>query len=106
MDVALRAGSERPALDYPPLRTFWFSGPAWSEGVEVYQLDDTPVRIYNPTKTVGDCFKYRHKLGMDIALEALRLYRKRRDFDIGTLLNHARICRVEKIIRPYLEAML
>jgi predicted transcriptional regulator of viral defense system len=106
VDVALRAGSERPALDYPPLRTFWFSGPAWSEGVEVHRLDDTPVRIYAPPKTVADCFKYRHKLGMDIALEALRLYRKRRDFDVGALLNYTRICRVEKIIRPYLEAML
>ena len=71
-----------------------------------YQLDDTPVRIYSPEKTVADCFKYRHKHGMDIALEALRLYRKRRDFRIETLLRYARICRVEKIIRPYLEAIL
>jgi predicted transcriptional regulator of viral defense system len=106
VDVALHAGAGRPTLDYPPLRTFWFSGPAWSEGIEVHQLDDTPVRIYEPTKTVADCFKYRHKLGMDIALEALRLYRKRKDFDIGMLLKYARICRVEKIIRPYLEALL
>jgi predicted transcriptional regulator of viral defense system len=106
VDVALHSGSGRPALDYPPLRTFWFSGPAWSEGVDTYQLDDTPVRIYGPEKTVADCFKFRHKLGMDIALEALRLYRKRRDFRIETLLRYARICRVEKIIRPYLEAIL
>jgi predicted transcriptional regulator of viral defense system len=106
VDVALRSGAGRPALDYPPLRTFWFSGPAWTEGVDTYQLDNTPVRIYNPEKTVADCFKFRHRLGMDIALEALRLYRKRRDFNIGTLLRYARICRVEKVIRPYLEAIL
>jgi predicted transcriptional regulator of viral defense system len=106
VDVALHSGSGRPALDYPPLRTFWFSGPAWGEGVEVHQVDDTPVRIYGPEKTVADCFKYRHKLGMDIALEAVRLYRKRKDFNIGTLLRYARICRVEKVIQPYLEAIL
>ena len=106
VDIALHSGTGRPALDYPPLRTFWFSGPAWSEGVAIHPLDDTPVRIYNPEKTVADCFKFRHKLGMDIALEAVRLYRKRRDFDIGTLLRYARICRVEKVMRPYLEAIL
>ncbi len=106
VDVALHSGAGRPGLDYPPLRTFWFSGPAWSEGVEVRQLDHTPVRIYNPEKTVADCFKYRHKLGMDITLEALRLDCKRRDFNIESLLRYARICRVEKVIRPYLEAIL
>jgi len=106
VDIALHSGTGRPALDYPPLRTFWFSGPAWSEGVAIHPLDDTPVRIYGPEKTVADCFKFRHKLGMDIALEAVRLYRKRRDFDIGTLLRYARICRVEKVMRPYLEAIL
>jgi predicted transcriptional regulator of viral defense system len=106
VDIALHSGAGRPALDYPPLRTFWFSGPAWSEGVEVHQLDDTPVRIYGPEKTVADCFKFRHKLGMDIALEAIRLYRKRKDFNIGTLLTYARICRVERVMQPYLEAIL
>jgi predicted transcriptional regulator of viral defense system len=106
VDVALHSGAGRPALDHPPLRTFWFSGRAWSEGVEVHQLDDTPVRIYGPEKTVADCFKFRHKLGLDIALEAIRLYRKRRDFNIGTLLRYARICRVERVMQPYLEAIL
>jgi len=106
VDVALRAGSARPSLDYPPLRTFWFSGPAWSDGIDIHRLDDTPVRIYCPEKTVADCFKYRHKLGLDIALETLRLYRKRKDFNIGTLIKYARICRVEKVMRPYLEAVL
>jgi len=106
VDIALHHGAGRPVLDTPPLRTFWFSGPAWSEGVEIHPLDGTPVRIYNPEKTVADCFKFRHKLGMDIAMEALRLYRKRRDFDVGTLLKYARICRVEKVMRPYLEAIL
>ena len=106
VDVALRSGSSRPTLDYPPLRTFWFSGLAWSEGVESHPLDGAPVRIYGPAKSVADCFKYRRKIGLDIALEALRLYRKRRDFQVDTLLRYARICRVENVMRPYLETLL
>jgi len=106
VDVALRSGSARPTLDYPPLRTFWFSGPAWSEGVEVHQIDDTPVRIYGPEKSVADSFKYRRKIGLDVALEALKLYRQHREFDVGKLLHFARICRVAKVMRPYLEALL
>jgi predicted transcriptional regulator of viral defense system len=106
VDVALRSGSGRPALDYPPLRTFWFSGPAWSEGIEVHQVDETPVRIYGPAKSVADCFKYRRKIGPDVALEALRLYRRRPGFQVDVLLQYARICRVERVVRPYLEALL
>jgi hypothetical protein len=84
---------------------FWFSGPAWSEGVEVHQLDGASVRIYSPAKSVADCLKYRHKIGLGVALEALRLYRKRRDFQVDILVKYARICRVEKVISPYLEML-
>jgi len=106
VDVALRPNSNRPTLDYPPLRTLWFSGLAWSEGVETHSIDDTPVRIYSAAKSVADSFKYRRKLGLDVALEALRLYRKRRDFQVDTLLHYAGVCRVEEVLRPYLEALL
>jgi predicted transcriptional regulator of viral defense system len=106
VDVAIERGATRPSLDYPPLRVFHFSGEAWSEGVEVHELDGAEVRVYGPAKSVADAFKYRHKLGLDLALEALELYRKRPDFDVGELLRHARICRVEKVMRPYLEALL
>ena len=106
VDVALHNRAERPRLDYPPLRVFWFSGPAWSEGVETHQVDDIPVRIYGPEKSVADSFKYRRKIGLDVALEALKLYRQHRGFDVGKLLYYARICRVEKVMKPYLEALL
>ena len=106
VDVALRPNSSRPALDYPPLRTFWFSGPAWREGVETHTIDGTPVRIYSPAKSVADSFKYRRKIGLDVALEALRLHRQRPDFQVDTLLRYARICRVDKVMRPYLEILL
>lgn len=106
VDIALENGTERPRLDYPPLHIFWFSGPAWSEGVETYRVDDVPVRIYGPAKSVADSFKYRRKIGLDVAIEALKLYRQRHDFDIDRLLHYARICRVERVMRPYLEALL
>jgi predicted transcriptional regulator of viral defense system len=104
VDVALRSSSTRPTLDYPPLRTFWFSGPAWSEGVEIHQIDDTPVRIYGPEKSVADSFKYRRKIGLDVTVEALKLYCQHREFGAGKLLYFARICRVEKVMSLNLEA--
>jgi predicted transcriptional regulator of viral defense system len=106
VDVALHSRTERPRLDYPPLRIFWFSGPAWSEGVETHLIDDIPVRIYGPEKSVADSFKLRRRIGMDVALEALRLYRRHSGFDVSKLLHYARICRVEKVMKPYLEALL
>lgn len=106
VDIALHSRAERPRLDYPPLRIFWFSGYAWSEGIETHIVDNIPIRIYGPEKSVADCFKYRRKIGLDIALEALKLYRQRRDFDIDNLLRYARICRVETVMRSYLEALL
>lgn len=106
VDIALPNRAERPRLDYPPLRIFWFSGPAWSEGVETHQVDHIPVRIYGPEKSVADSFKYRRKIGLDVALEALKLYRQCPDFDVSKLLHYARICRTEKVMRSYLEALL
>lgn len=106
VDIALPNRAERPRLDYPPLRIFRFSGLAWSEGVETHRLDDVPVRIYGPEKSIADSFKYRRKLGLDIALEALSLYRQGDNVDVGKLLHYARICRVERVMSPYLEALL
>ena len=106
VDVAIKQGAQKPTLDYPPLRVFWFSMVAWHEGAEVHTLDETPVRIFGAAKTVADCFKYRHKIGLDIALEALHRYRRRPDFRIDALMAFARIDRVENVLRPYVEALL
>jgi hypothetical protein len=106
VDVAVQKGSRRPRLEHPPLRVFWFSGSAWREGVETHRIDGIPVRITNPAKSVADMFKFRGRLGLDIALEALRRYREREFFDVGELLHYARICRVDEVLTPYLEALL
>ena len=106
VDIAVQKGSRRPRLEHPPLRVFWFSGPAWHEGNEMYRVDEIPVRITKPAKSVADIFKFRRKLGLDIALEALKRHRERESFDVSELLHYARVCRVQTVIKPYLEAVL
>ena len=71
--LAIRRGKERPRLDYPPLRVFRFSDETLSAGVEKHKLEGVTVRLFNPAKTVADCFKFRHKIGVDLAVEALKL---------------------------------
>src|SRR5205807_1869515 len=98
------AKARQPHLDYPPVRVFRFSGAAFSEGIETHIVDGVGIKIYSPAKTIADCFKFRNKIGLDVALEALKLYRRKKEFQMRTLLYYARICRVEKIMTPYLEA--
>ena len=104
--VALPRGSEEPRLDHPPIRTYRFTGGAYTEGVETHELDGVIVRIYSPEKTLADCFKFRNKVGLDTAVEAVRFYRERKRVKVDDLMCYAGICRVKKIIRPYLEALL
>lgn len=102
--VAVLRGTRMPSLDSPPVHAYKFSGEAFKAGIEVHRIDGASVRIYCPEKTLADCFKYRNKLGMDIVLEALKYYRAHKDYNLGVLLKYARICRVERVMKPYLEA--
>ncbi len=104
--LAVSRDSEPPRIEYPPVRVFRFGTRAFSEGVETHDLDGVLVRIYSREKTLADCFKYRNVVGLDTALEALRRYREEGRVDVEAILRYARTCRVEKIIRPYLEAVL
>ena len=104
--LAVEQGREPPRIAEVPLRLVWFSGPAYTAGVEGHDLGGVRVHIYSPEKTLADLFKYRHKLGLGVALEALKLYRQRRPVNVDALLGYARVCRVERTMRPYLEALL
>lgn len=104
--VALPKGAERPRIQHPPLRPFWFGGEAYTAGAETHALDGVPVRVYAPEKTLADCFKFRSRIGLDVCLEALRMYRQRKKVRVDELLRFARVCRVERVMRPYLEATL
>ncbi len=104
--LALPRGAEEPRLDFPPIRTFRFTGKSFTEGIEIHRLDGVPVRIYSPEKTLADCFKFRNKIGLDVVIEALRFYRERRKIKVEELMRLASVCRVQKVIRPYMEALL
>ena len=106
VDVAIRRGAEKPRVDYPPINVYWFSGRAFTEGVETHTIDAVKVKIYSPEKTIADVFKYRGKLGMEVALEALQSWSRSRRRSVDELLAQARHCRTETVIRPYLEALL
>lgn len=103
--VALPLDAEKPRLTHPPVRLFWLSELVYSAGIKKHLMDGVTVSIYNREKTIADCFKYRNKIGLDIALEALK-EGLRKDCDIELIMKYARIDRVERIIRPYMEALL
>jgi len=104
--IAVHRHANVPRIDYPPISVHRFSGKAFDAGIEEHKLDGFTVRVYSPEKTIADCFKFRNKIGMDIVLEALKIYKKRNRFKIDELLKYAKINRMEKIMTPYLEAML
>lgn len=104
--IALHRGARKPKLDYPPVRVFTFIGDAFSEGVETKYIDRIPVKIYCIEKTIADSFKFRNKIGLDTATEALRAYIERKDKDLDKLMYYADICRVSRVIRPYIEALI
>ena len=104
--LALPQGTKKPILTYPPLKVVWLSGEAYSAGIGRHGIEGVRVRIYTREKTVADCFKFRGKLGTDVAIEALRDYLQLAQRDLDELLRFARIDRVEKAMRPYLEALL
>jgi predicted transcriptional regulator of viral defense system len=88
-----------------PLHIVRFSGDALISGVGEYLIEGVKVRVYSAAKTVADCFKYRNKIGLDVALEALRNYRKSRHADSDELWKYAKVCRVANVMRPYMEAL-
>lgn len=79
---------------------------AYGPGVETHELDGVSVHIYSPEKTLADCFKFRNRIGLDTAVEAVRFYRERKIVNVDSIIRYAKICRVGKVMRPYLEALL
>lgn len=104
--LAISRNSEPPRIHYPPVRSFRFSGKAFSEGIERPKLDGIKVPIYCREKTIADCFKFRNQIGLDTAIEAVKFYKDQPKPNVKALLKYASICRVTKVIRPYLEAIL
>jgi predicted transcriptional regulator of viral defense system len=106
VSIALERGAESPRIDHPPVSVHRFSRESLVVGIEQHVIYGVTVRVYSAEKTLVDCFKFRNKVGMDVILEALKLYKAGGAFNLAELLKYARICRVERIMRPYLEATL
>ncbi len=104
ISIAVPHGYHTPDLSYPPVRYFSFSGKAFSEAIIPRMLNGTTVKVYSVEKTIADCFKYRNKIGLDIAITALREAANQNRIDYNALWSAAKICRVSNIIRPYMEA--
>jgi predicted transcriptional regulator of viral defense system len=103
--VALPEKARRPRLDYPHLRIARFSGEALTEGIEERRAEGVTLRVYSAAKTVADCFKYRNKIGIDVAVEALRDFSRKHRGGATDLARFARICRVSRVMQPYLDAI-
>jgi len=103
--IGMPQGSHTPRIKYPPIKMVQYSGRAYSEGIEIVTIDQVDVRLYNPAKTVVDCFKHRNKIGLDVALEALKEVINQKKSTRDELFHYATILRVKKIMQPYLEAM-
>jgi predicted transcriptional regulator of viral defense system len=104
--LAIENKAVKPKLDYPPLRVVRFSGLAFTEGVEEHIVDGVTVRVTSVAKTVADCFKYRNKIGLDVAMEALREAWNAKRMTADEIWHYAKICRVANVMRPYLESLV
>jgi predicted transcriptional regulator of viral defense system len=104
--IAIDRRAALPRIKQPSLRIMRFSGEALTAGVQDHTIEGVHVRIYGPAKTVTDCFKYRNKIGLDVALEALRESLRERKCTVDELWHYAKICRVANVMRPYMEAMV
>lgn len=103
--IALPEKARGPQLEYPRLRIARFSGAALTEGIETRRIEGVDVRVYSAAKTVADCFKYRNKIGIDVAVEALRDFTRRYRGGANDLARFAKICRVSRVMQPYLDAI-
>jgi predicted transcriptional regulator of viral defense system len=104
--LAIENKAWQPTSAGLPLRFVRFSGDAFTTGVEMHIVEDVQVKVYSVAKTVADCFKYRNKIGLDVAIEALRDALRQRKATVDELWRFAEVCRVQSVIKPYIEAML
>src|SRR6185437_2206242 len=103
--IALRKGARKPAMTSPSIKVIRLTEPSLVAGIEKHQVEGITVRVYSAAKTVADCFKFRNKIGIDVAIEALKDCLDQKKANVSEIYRYAKICRVSKIIRPYMEAL-
>jgi predicted transcriptional regulator of viral defense system len=103
--LAIKKGSHQPKVLSPPCSFFSVADKQFKAGIQTLDYQGVKMRIYDPEKTVVDCFKFRSRIGLDVAIEALKVWKEKRGKNVARLLEYARLCRVEKVLMPYLEAL-
>jgi len=106
VDIAIPRGSHANKIQYPPVKYYRFNMKTWEAGIEEHKIDDCKVKVYNLAKTVADCFKFRNKVGVNVAQEALKIAVNEKKIKPKTIMEYAKICRVDRIMRPTIEAIL
>jgi predicted transcriptional regulator of viral defense system len=106
VDLAIPVSSWANKIDYPPVKYFYFSETAWKAGIETHKIDGYDVRVYDLAKTIADCFKFRNKIGFDVAQKALKVAIAEKHVRPSKIMEYAKVCRVANVIRPYLEAFV
>ncbi len=104
--LAIKKSSREPKIDTIALNISRFSGKAFSEGIETHEIEGVSLQVYNPAKTVADCFKFRSKVGLDTAIEALRDTWRKKKSGMDELWHFAKVCRMSNVMRPYLESLV
>jgi predicted transcriptional regulator of viral defense system len=103
--IAIPRSSRNPRLKYPPVKVYRFSGQSLTAGIEKHKIDGIEIQVYNPAKTIADCFKFRNKIGLNAAIEGLKRGIEEDKANYADILHYAEICRVKKVIEPYLRIM-
>jgi len=106
VNIAIPRGAYANKINYPPVKFYRFASKAWETGIEKFEIDGYQIKVYSLAKTVADCFKFRNKIGMDVAREALKIAITEKGVQPKEIMQYAEICRVDNIIKPILEAML
>ena len=106
VNIAIPRGAWANKINYPPVKFYHFASKAWKAGIEKFEIEGHQIKVYSLAKTIADCFKFRNKIGMNIAREALKIAITEKGVQPKEIMRYAEICRVDNIIKPILEAML
>lgn len=106
VDIAIPRGAHANRIKYPPVRFYRFALDAWGTGIEEHEIEGYRVRVYSLAKTIADCFKFRNKIGVDVAIGALKIAIMEKNISPNGIMRYAKICHVDNVIKPFLEALL
>ena len=106
VDIAIPRGAHANKMKYPPVRFYRFASNAWKAGIEEHEIEDHKIKVYNLAKTIADCFKFRNRIGADVARDALKVAVTEKGIKPKEIIQYAKICRVDSIVKPILEAMI